>query len=219
MNFTSKNSRFSAIRENEPYKKREERNKEDRQDNRFKRDNSKSKNRRSRNEKPTFQEKLPEPKPVNPPPLTEDYYPTLGEAVSNKPSQIAQTDSVPKEETTWKDLIAKREEEENEAPHDPIQPGWIRLRMDKKTHKIIREYGPPVEDSGWFARWQDYERMLNHRRWLAYIEEQEEIRSELEPDYLYQREEFSDPEYDTDNEDILVEEECLSDEADSDCDY
>lgn len=216
MNFTSKNSRFSAIRENEPYKKREERNKED---NRFKRDNSKSKNRRSRNEKPTFQEKLPEPKPVNPPPLTEDYYPTLGEAVSNKPSQIAQTDSVPKEETTWKDLIAKREEEENEAHHDHIQPGWIRLRMDKKTHKIIREYGPPVEDSGWFARWQDYERMLKHRRWLAYIEEQEEIRCELEPDYLYQREEFSDPEYDTDNEDIIVEEECLSDEADSDCDY
>lgn len=208
MNFTSKNNRFGAIRENEPPKKREERNKEQRNDNRFKAGRSKQK--RGQNEKPQ------EPKKVTPPPLTQDYYPTLGEVVSNKPPQEAPSDAVPKEEATWKDLIAKREEEEAEEELEPIKPGWIRLRMDKKTHKIITEHGPPVEDSGWFSRWQEHERMLKQRRWLAYMEEQEEIRRELEPDYLYRHEDYAESEYDTDDEDIIVEEECLSEEADDD---
>ena len=206
MNFTSKNSRFGAIRENEPPKKREERNKEQRNDNRFKAGRSKQNRRQT--------EKPQEPKKVSPPPLTQDYYPTLGQATSNESPQEAPSDSVPKEETTWKDLIAKREEEEAEKELEPIKPGWIRLRMDKKTHKIITEHGPPVEDSGWFSRWQEHERMLKQRRWLAYMEEQEEIRRELEPDYLYRHEDYAESEYDTDDEDIIVEEECLSDEAD-----
>ena len=209
MNFTSKNSRFGAIRENEPPKKREERNKEQRNDNRFKAGRSKQNRRQT--------EKPQEPKKVSPPPLTQDYYPTLGQATSNESPQEAPSDSVPKEETTWKDLIAKREEEEEaEKELEPIKPGWIRLRMDKKTHKIITEHGPPVEDSGWFSRWQEHERMIKQRRWLAYMEEQEEIRRELEPDYLYRHEDYAESDYYTDDEDILVEEECLSDEADGD---
>ena len=208
MNFTSKNSRFGAIRENEPPKKREERNKEQRNDNRFKAGRSKQNRRQT--------EKPQEPKKVSPPPLTQDYYPTLGQATSNESPQEAPSDSVPKEETTWKDLIAKREEEEAEKELEPIKPGWIRLRMDKKTHKIITEHGPPVEDSGWFSRWQEHERMIKQRRWLAYMEEQEEIRRELEPDYLYRHEDYAESDYYTDDEDILVEEECFSDEADGD---
>lgn len=200
MNFTSKNSRFGVIRENEPPKKR---------DNRFKRDNSMSRSGRSRNDK------LPEPKVADPPPLTKDYYPTLGESVSNETSQeTASLDGVPKQETTWKDLIAKSEDEETEEQLEDIQPGWIRLRMDKKTHKIIREYGPPVKDSGWFSRWQDHERMMKQRRWLAYMEEQEEIRREMDPDYLYRRDELFDDEYESDDEDIIVVEDCSSDEPD-----
>jgi hypothetical protein len=214
MNFTSKNSRFSAIRDNEMHKN----NKQRHETNTFNRDNSKSKNRRERNEKQTFQKKLSEPKPVKPPQLTLDYFPTLGEAVFNKPSQELPNEGVPKQETTWSDLIAKKKEKEdkNEETLNTIQPGWIHLRMDKKTHKIIREYGPPVEDSGWFARWQDHERMLKERRCIAYIEEQEAIRRELEPDYLYQYEDYSESEYNTDDEDILVEEECLTDESEGD---
>jgi hypothetical protein len=207
MNFTSKNSRFSAIRDNETHKKNKQRN----QPNYFNRDNRPQQ---------TFQKKLSEPKPVKPPQLTLDYFPTLGEAVFNKPSQEVPNEGVPtKQETTWKDLIAKKKEkkeDKNEETLNTIEPGWIHLRMDKKTHKIIRKYGPPVEDSGWFARWQDHERMLKERRCLAYIEEQEAIRRELEPDYLYQYEDSSESDYNTDDEDILVEEECLTDESEGD---
>ena len=147
--------------------------------------------------------------------LKQENYPTLGESLPNQ-TIASQQINISKQKISWKDQIAKREEEENEKQLDTIQPGWIRLRMDKQTHKIIKEYGPPLKDSGWFERWQDYEHMLKYRQWLAYMEEQEEIRRELEPDYLYQREDFSDQEYDTDDEDIIVEEDCLSDEADYD---
>ena len=217
MNFTYKNSRFGVIRENEPTKKHEELTRQSKKNNRNNENNSRSKKTRSINKKPALQEKLLESQIVDygSISLTQDYYPTLEEAVTKKtPQQTPLCDDVTKEEIKWKDKIANIKETEEVL--NLIQPGWVRLHIDKKTHKIIREYGPPVEDSGLHDKWNHYDHLQKLRSWLAYIEEQEEIRRELEPDYLYQREDYSESEYDTDNEDILVEEECFSDELDED---
>ena len=45
-------------------------------------------------------------------------------------------------------IKSKEQEIENqkEKEIEPIQPGWIRIRFDKKTKKIIKEYGGNIAE-------------------------------------------------------------------------
>ena len=73
--------------------------------------------------------------------LTDDNFPTLGGS--------SLCEDKKKEKSSWLNMIKSKEQEienQKEKEIEPIQPGWIRIRFDKKTKKIIKEYGGNIAE-------------------------------------------------------------------------
>ena len=76
--------------------------------------------------------------------------------------------SVPPPQTTnnWANIVTEKEKapEPPPPPKEPVKPGWIRLTMDKKTKKIIREVGPTTEQHLEFMQRLEYQKERQIKR-------------------------------------------------------
>jgi len=99
-------------------------------------------------------------------------FPELG-ASTNEKTDMEQE----KKKPAWSAIVTNKEESEKPPPPelDPVPPGWIRLRLDKKTRRTIIERGPTTKEHMEFMeKWDRWDKEQKQRDWDARMKRYEE---------------------------------------------
>lgn len=95
-----------------------------------------------------------------------DAFPELGK-VENKETK----EEIPAtKKPAWSAIVTNKDESEKPPPPElePVQPGWIRLRLDKKTRRTIIERGPTTkEHTEFMEKWDRWDKEQKKREWDA----------------------------------------------------
>lgn len=174
-------------------------------------------NRFSRRPQTSYRKESVVQPPTKPPPVDDkESYPSL--ATEKKPEPELPV-TVPDNETvksSWLSAVEARKEEDTIKRQGSVPAGWVSLTLDKKTRRITRTYGPPVQRPLGYVDWEEEARIAAAREQMEYLEERNRIYREMNPDvgdwYDQHRRDFDHYGSDDEDDDCEWEEE----EEDSD---
>ena len=114
-------------------------------------------------------------------------FPELGKVETKEPKN---KETQEPKKPAWSAILTNKAESEKPPPPElePVQPGWIRLRLDKKTRRTIIERGPPTkEHTEFMEKWENWNKEKQEREWdvrMKRYEREDEFRYPYD-NYIY----------------------------------